>query len=61
MTDTGRASQSDTPMLDASEGDPDRENLGASGGEHGSADEVQQAPADPQDPPVDPEQPTNPA
>lgn len=48
-------------MLDASEGDPDRENLGASGGEHGSADEVQQAPAGPDDPPIDPEQPSNPA
>lgn len=69
MSDSERASQADTPMLDASEGDPARDVLGADLDDSGTdgrpgpqeRGEVQRAPADPQDRPVDPEQPTNPA
>jgi len=69
MTGSERPSQADTPMVDASEGDPARDVLGADLDESGTdgrpgPDErgaVQRAPADPDNPPVDPEQPTNPA
>jgi hypothetical protein len=69
--DTGRArpSQADTPMVDASEGDPERDVLGADLDDSGTdgrpgpqeRGEVPRAPAGPEDAPVDPDQPTNPA
>jgi hypothetical protein len=72
MSESARPSQADTPLLDASEGDPERAVLGAdlddSGtdgrpgpeGPEGRGD-VRRAPADPQDEPADPDEPLNPA
>ncbi len=74
MSQSERPSQADTPMLDASEGDPARDVLGADLDDSGTdgrpgpeergeqeRGEVQRAPSDPGDAPVDTDQPTNPA
>ena len=69
MTQSERPSQADSPMLDASEGDPARDVLGADLDDSGTdgrpgpedRDDVPRAPADPQDEPVDTEEPVNPA
>lgn len=69
MSQSERPSQADTPMVDASEGDPEGDVLGADLDDSGTdgrpgpqeRGEVQRAPADPLNRPVDPEQPTNPA